>query len=107
MVRERRPPKTIAPTGTPLGSLAAGSSTGLFAMGAVKRGLGWAALVVDAGVHSLPCQSIAFAGAGQSLSSHHTSKVPSARGTKATFVKIVSLAIDFMAFGFDLLLVPG
>src|SRR5688500_2985268 len=88
MVRLRRPPKMIAFTGTPLGSPAAGSSTGLLLIGAVKRLLGCAALLVRFGVHSLPCQSIALAGLGQSLSSHQTSYVPSSSGTSATLVKI-------------------
>src|SRR5882724_8098237 len=76
MVFERRPPKMIAETGTPLGCPAAGSSTGLFVSGAVKREFGCAALPRDWAVHSLPCQSIALAGAGQSESSHQTSHEP-------------------------------
>src|SRR5512140_2598061 len=72
-VRLRRPPKMIALTGTPSGSFHAGSSTGLLVTGAVNRLFGWAALVELAGVHSLPCQSIALAGTGPSLPSHHTS----------------------------------
>src|SRR5688572_20204548 len=57
IVRDRRPPNTIAFTNTPLGSLAAGSSAGLLFMGAVKRLLGCAAFVPLLGDHSLPCQS--------------------------------------------------
>src|SRR5687767_15932921 len=60
IVRLRRPPNTIAVTGTPSGSSHAGSSTGVFVAGAVKRLLGWAAAHVQLGDHSLPCQSIAF-----------------------------------------------
>ncbi len=59
------------------------------------------------GLRAGGCQSIAFAGAGQSESSHHTSYVPSASGTSATFVKIVSFDIDAIAFGLLLEFVPG
>src|SRR5579883_1822856 len=55
-VLARRPPKMIAEISTPLGSLALGSKAGLLIMGAVKRLLGWAALVPDCGVQGLPIQ---------------------------------------------------
>ena len=107
----RRPPKMIALTRTPAGSLTATSSTGLFDDGAVNRLLGCAAFppvfAAISGVHSWPCQSIAFAGAGQSPSSHHTSYVPSSSGTRATFVKIVSRVIDAIALRLLLEFVPG
>ena len=66
MVRLRRPPKMMALTGTPSGSFAAGSSAGLFAIGAVNRLLGWAALrpvvLPIVGVHGWPVQSMHSAG---------------------------------------------
>ena len=39
IVEARRPPKMMAEIGTPAGSSTAGSSTGLLAIGAVKRAL--------------------------------------------------------------------
>src|SRR5436305_8214676 len=49
---ERRPPKSTAEMGTPLGSSHSGAMEGHWAAGAVKRALGWAAGVPEAGVHS-------------------------------------------------------
>src|SRR6266852_2076472 len=93
----------IALIGTPVGSSAFGSSTGLFFIGAANRLLGCAAFSLDSGVHLLPFQSRHSLGAGPSLPSHHTS--PS--GSSATFVYIVSREIVLIAFGLDLELVPG
>src|SRR5919205_3937108 len=47
----RRPPKRIAEIGTPFGSSHSGAIDGHCAAGAVKRALGWAAGVGEAGVH--------------------------------------------------------
>src|SRR5215813_9220197 len=98
MVSLRRPPKMIALIGTPSPFSKSGSSTGLLRHGAVKREFGCAALSFEAGVQSLPRQSIACSGGGPSLPSHQTS--PSS--VSATFVKSESCALDFIAFGFDL-----
>src|SRR5216684_8590459 len=57
----RRPPNRIAEIGTPLGSSHSGAITGHCAAGAVKRALGWAAGVEDAGVQSFPLQSVRWA----------------------------------------------
>ena len=72
----------MAETGTPSGSLAAGSSAGLLVIGAVKRLLGWAALRPQSGVHGWPVQSMHSAGGSSVLPSHQTS--PS--GSRATLV---------------------
>ena len=80
-----------------------GASAGLLAIGAVKRLLGWAAFSPLAGFHGLPFQSIRLGGGGLSFPSHHRS--PS--GVRATFVKIVSWAMIFIALGLDFSLVPG
>src|SRR5919205_965757 len=55
---ERRPPKRMAEMGTPLGSSHSGAIDGHCDAGHVKRALGWAAVVPDAGVHERPCQSV-------------------------------------------------
>src|SRR5438270_525931 len=83
-VRARRPPNRIALRGTPCGSSQCDDRAGFRWAGVVKRELGWAALVPDAGVHGLPCQSSSFGGTGPSMPSHHTP--PSS--LMATFVKI-------------------
>src|SRR3954451_12656503 len=89
MVLARRPPKMIAPIGTPSGSSHEGSIVGHCDAGAVKRALGCAALAfvfaAISGVHLLPCQSWHSFGGSSVMPSHHTP--PS--GVKATFVKIV------------------
>jgi hypothetical protein len=69
----------------------------------VKRALGWAALVPESGVQSLPFQSIRCAGASSDMSSHHTS--PSS--VRATLVKIELLANDAMALKLVSSEVPG
>ena len=84
-----------AEMGTPFGSSKLGSATGHCSIGAVKRELAWAALPSLAGVQSLPCQSMAWAGASPSMPSHQTS--PSS--VNATLVKIVFALIDSIAFG--------
>ena len=58
----RRPPKMMADTATPSGSLAAGSSAGLLAIGAVNRLLGCAALRPQSGVQCLAGPVDAFLG---------------------------------------------
>src|SRR5262245_35566371 len=103
MALDRRPPNKMAEMGAPAGSLTAESSTGLLVIGAVKRLLGWAALVLRSGVQRWPVQSMHSAGGCSVLPSHHTS--PS--GKRATLVKIVSWAIVAMALGLVLALVPG
>src|SRR5580658_9651831 len=107
MVAERRPPKTMAPSGTPSGSCHAGSMLGHCAAGAVKRPLGCAAVApvlrAISGVHTLPCQSRHSAGGSSVMPSHHTP--PS--GVSATLVKIVLRASVAIALGLVLALVPG
>src|SRR3954466_996469 len=89
----------IAETGTPLGSLAAGSSAGLFVIGAVKGLLGGAALRPVwrpiSGVHSWPVQSIRRAGGSGVFPSHQTS--PS--GVGPTLLWMVSPDTAAIAFG--------
>src|SRR5258708_39233594 len=99
----RRPPKRIASIGTPLGSSHSGAITGHWLAGAVKRAFGWAALREDAGVHGRRNQSINSAGFSAVICSHHTS--PS--GVIAQFVKMEFFVAVSMAFGVDLMLVPG
>src|SRR4051812_5741006 len=96
----RRPPKTMALTGTPAGSLADSSSAGLLAIGAVNRELGCATFLPVArpisGVQRSPVQSMHSAGGSSVLPSHQTS--PS--GSRPTLVKIVSCIIACIALGF-------
>src|SRR5678815_272215 len=99
----RRPPKMIALIGTPSGSLACLLSTGLLVIGAVKRELGWAAFSVERFFQGRPCQSVSSSGTSPSIPSHHTS--PSL--VMATLVKMVSLAMVFIALGLEAKLVPG
>src|ERR1700675_3193985 len=107
MVVARRPPKTIALMGTPVGSSQAGSMVGHCDAGAVKRAFGCAAFApvsfAIAGVHCLPCQSRHSAGGSSVMPSHQTP--PS--GVSATLVKIEFVASAAMAFGFVLTEVPG
>src|SRR3954468_14182620 len=102
-VVERRPPKMNASIGTPAGSSHDGSSEGTCAMATVKRAFGCAAGRPADGDHSLPVQSVSFAGASFVMPSHHTS--PS--GVSATLVKIVSRSRVFMQFGLVSQPVPG
>src|SRR3954471_17826250 len=93
----------IALMGTPSPFSTWESSTGLLRIGVANREFGCAAFSLDPGVHLFPRQSIACFGGGPSFPSHQTS--PSS--VSATFVYRVSRSIDFIAFGFDLWLVPG
>ena len=72
-VVRRRPPNRIAEMGTPAGSSHSDATEGHCDAGAVKRALGWAAGVSTSGVHALPRQSVARAGASSLMPSHHTS----------------------------------
>src|SRR6266702_6155449 len=103
MVEGRRPPKRIAEIGTPSGSSHAGSMLGHCEAGAVKRPLGWAAGVLQAGVQGLPRQSVHSAGGASVMPSHQT---PSSR-VRATLVKIVFFASVAIALGLVLAEVPG
>src|SRR3990172_3655110 len=91
----RRPPNRMALMGTPFGFSHSDAITGHCAAGAVKRAFGCAAGVSDAGVQSLPFQSVRWAGFTSVISSHHTSP-PS---VSATLVKMEFLVMDNMAFG--------
>src|SRR5439155_18698575 len=97
MVRERRPPKMMAPTCTPWGSSHDGSSAGLLIAGAVNRLLGCAALRPQSGVHFCPVQSMHSGGGSLVLASHQTS--PS--GNSATLVKIALRFMHSIALGLD------
>ena len=81
----RRPPKMIASMTTPRGSSQSSEMDGHWAAATVKRELGWAAGVPDAGVQSCPVQSTRWSGGLCVSPSHQTS--PSSR--RATLVKIV------------------
>ena len=70
---------------------------------AVKRALGWAAVVPESGVHSFPFQSVSWAGSSFVISSHQTS--PS--GVSAQLVNNAFSVRESIAFGFDFMLVPG
>ena len=69
----------------------------------MKRALGCAAVRPDCGVHSLPVQSVSFAGGSLVMPSHHTS--PS--GVSATLVKMVLVLIVSMQLGLVSQPVPG
>src|SRR5215471_7310314 len=84
-VDARRPPNRIAEIGTPFGSSHSGATHGTWLNGAVKRLFGCAAGTSDAGVQSLPFQSVRCAGLSFVRPSHHTS--PSS--VSATLVKTV------------------
>ena len=66
--------------------------------GVVNRALGCAAGSSESGVHSLPCQSIAWSGGWPVMPSHQTS--PSS--VLAQLVKIELRSIVAIAFGFVL-----
>src|SRR5713101_6673969 len=87
-----------AEIGTPCGSLAAGSITRQWLIGAVKREFGCAALRPQSGVQSTRCE-----GGVLVMPCHHTS--PST--VSATLVKMVLALIEAIAFGLDCTLVPG
>src|SRR5439155_15559334 len=76
---------------------------GSWAAGAVKRALGWAAGVSDAGVQSLPFQSVRWAGLSSVIPSHQMS--PSS--VNAVFVKMQLPSRVSMALGLVFMLVPG
>ena len=57
----------------PAGSSQLDAIDGHCSAGAVNRALGWAAGVSDAGVQSLPFQSMTCAGGSSVIPSHHTS----------------------------------
>src|SRR3982751_129185 len=99
----RRPPNRMAEIGTPAGSSHSAAITGHWPAGQAKRALGWAAGSVEAGVQSLPFQSIRWAGGVLVMPSHQTS--PSS--VRATLVKIASWARLAMQFGLVFSLVPG
>src|SRR5215469_10134233 len=107
MVEARRPPKMMAPMGTPSGSCHAASIVGHCAAGAVKREFGCAAFApvcfAISGVQRLPCQSRHSAGGSSVIPSHQTP--PS--GVSATLVKIVFLESAAIALGLVLIDVPG
>src|SRR5882724_10836667 len=107
MVLARRPPKMIAPMGTPAGSSHEGSMVGHCDAGAVKRALGWAALrpvsLAISGVQRLPCQSRHSLGGPSVMPSHQTP--PS--GVRATLVKMVLRESVAIALGFVFADVPG
>src|SRR3954447_2771379 len=100
---ERRPPKSMASTGTPAGSSHSVAIDGVWAAGVVKRALGWAAVLSDSGVQSLPCQSIRWSGASSVMPSHQTSP-PS---VLAQLVKIELARTVAIAFGLVFAEVPG
>ena len=100
--RARRPPKTIADSGTPCGSSQRADIDGHWRAATVNRAFGCAALPVRS--QGLPCQSTRSGGGGLlSLPSHHGTPP----GVTATLVKIVLRAIVASAFGFVSGLVPG
>src|SRR5687768_4552806 len=98
----RRPPKRMAEIGTPFGSCHSGAIDGHCDAGAVKRALGWAAGVSDAGVQSWPFQSMRWAGG--SLSSSHQMSLSS---VLAQLVKIEFSSSERRALKLVLSLVPG
>src|ERR1700679_2135152 len=99
----RRPPRRMAEMGTPLGSSHSGAMAGSWLAGVVKRALGWAAGVPEAGVQSWPFQSVRWAGGSSVMPSHHTS--PSS--VSAVLVKMQLPSSVSMAFGLVWLFVPG
>jgi hypothetical protein len=99
----RRPPKRIASIGTPRGSSYSGARIGHWLIGVQKRLLGCADGAPDAGVQSLPRQSVACSG-GDPIPSHQTS--PSS--VRATLVKTeLPTASVRMALGLVWKSVPG
>ncbi|SKT86070.1 Uncharacterised protein [Mycobacteroides abscessus subsp. abscessus] len=100
----RRPPNRIAEIGTPCGSSHSGARMGHCDIGVQYREFGCAALVsVSRRIQSWPFQSIRCSGS-PSRPSHHTSL----SSVRATLVKtVLPASMVFMAFGFELQLVPG
>ena len=93
----------MAEIGTPAGSSHSGAIDGHWLAGAVKRAFGCAAGVSDSGVHSLPRQSVAWAGVSSVMPSHHTS--PSS--VSAVLVKMQLPQSVSMALGLVSMPVPG
>src|SRR3989339_1482836 len=91
------PPTKIADTKTPSGLSHSSASTGHCDVETVNLQFGCAAGDPFSGVQSSFFQSIKCSGVGPSMPSHHTSK----SSVNATFVNIVFLRIDIMAFGLD------
>src|ERR1700735_5007944 len=100
---ERRPPNRIAEIGTPAVSSHSEAIAGSWAAATVKRALGCAAGVSEAGVQSLPRQSIRCSGESSVNPSHQTS--PSS--VSAQLVKIVFDSIVLIACGLVCSPVPG
>src|SRR5688572_28433495 len=100
---DRRPPNRNASIGTPAGSSHSGAIDGHCAAGVVKRAFGCAAGPSDAGVQSLPCQSIRCAGGSSVIPSHQTS--PSS--VLAQLVNSELARIDAIALGLVCSPVPG
>src|SRR5438874_5966857 len=100
---DRRPPTRMAEIGTPAGSSHSGAMAGSCEAGAVKRALGWAAVVSDDGVQSLPRQSVRWAGFSSVMPSHQMS--PSS--VSAVLVKMQLPSRVSMALGLALIDVPG
>ena len=99
----RRPPKRMASIGTPAGSCHSAAMAGSWEAGTVKRELGWAAGVPEAGVHSSPFHEVRWAGGSSVMPSHQTS--PSS--VRAVLVKMELASSVSMALGLVWLLVPG
>ena len=100
----RRPPKTMASSGTPLGSSYSGASISTCLIGVQNRELGCAAGRPEAGVQSWPFQSVRWAGTSSVMPSHQTP--PSS--VRATLVKMVlPAATARIAFGLVDHPVPG
>ena len=99
----RRPPNRIASIGTPAGSSQLGAIDGHCPAGAVKRAFGWLDGSLEAGVQSLPFQSMRWAGASGVSPSHQTS--PSS--VRATFVYMQLAVRVRTAFALVSMPVPG
>ncbi len=99
----RRPPNRITSIGTPAGSSHSGAIDSAWSAATVKRPFGWAAGVPEAGVQSLPCQSIRWAGGWSLMPSHQMSPV----SVSATLVKMTSLPKACSAVGLVDSPVPG
>ena len=83
--------------GTPAGSSHSGAMTGHCAAGAVKRALGCEDAPSDAGVQSLPRQSVRRSGLSSVMPSHQTS--PS--GVLATLVNSAFSRMQSIADGLE------
>src|SRR3954447_19965388 len=95
---ERLPPNRKASIGTPAGSSHSSAIDGHCDAGVVNRAFGCAAGSSESGVHSLPCQSMAWSGGCPVMPSHQMS--PSS--VRAQLVKIELRSIVAMALGFVL-----